>query len=143
MIEKRPKKFRVELMKPGSAAGLATADVTPTVSVTSPLVVARGGGLTMVDGVRACSKSRRAKASRVHAAGDCTGTVGALLANGDRTALTTVDTRPDKGLAGVGVTTVDAGAITAGAALEDVGAAVIAATGAAAADGVVDANDGR
>jgi hypothetical protein len=35
------------------------------------------------------------------------------------------------------------GAPTDGAALEDVGAAVTAATGVAAADGVVDANDGR
>jgi hypothetical protein len=100
--------------------------------------------LTMVDGVRAGSNSRRAKASSVHAAGDGTGAVGALSANGDRTALIRVDTTRDTWAAGVGVMTLDAGgsgATAGGAAVEATGAAVCAATWVAAADGVVDAND--
>ena len=93
---------------------------------------------------KACPNSRRAKASSVHAAGGCTGAVGALLANGDKTVLIRVDTRRDTGSAGVEVTTTDAGrggAIAAAAAVEGISAAVIAATGVDAADGVVDAND--
>lgn len=109
VIENRPKKFMVELIKPGSDAGLATAGVLPTVSVTSPLVIGRGGGSTMVDAVLACSDSRRATASSNKSAGGCTGAVGGGLANGDRTASITVDTRRDTGSAGVGVITVDAG----------------------------------
>jgi hypothetical protein len=95
--------------------------------------------LTIIDRMRACSNSRLAKASIINGAGDCTGAVGALLANGDRTALITLDTRCDNGSAGVGVMTVEAGvgAPTDRAALEDVGAAVIAT------DGVAGANDGR
>jgi hypothetical protein len=110
-------------MKPGSTADVLTAPAS---------------GLTAVGGLTACSNSRRATASSVHAAGDCTGAVGALLANGDRTAFITVDTTRDNGSAGVGVMAVDADAFTAGAALEDVGAAEIAATGSAATDGVDD-----
>jgi hypothetical protein len=113
-------------MKSGSTA-LVPSDVPPT----TPLVIG--------------SNSRRAKAINIHAAGDCPGAVGALLANGDSTALITVDTMRDKGSAGVGVMTVEAGvgAPTAGAALEDVGAGVTAAAGVAAADGAAGANDGR
>src|SRR5258705_10891718 len=63
--------------------------------------------------------------------GVCTGALGALPANGDRTALITVDTRRDTGSAGLGVTTVDAcaGPFTAGAAVEGTCTAVTAATG--------------
>ncbi|HEY6648094.1 MAG TPA: hypothetical protein VI217_13480 [Mycobacterium sp.] len=54
----------------------------------------------------------------------------------------TIDTRRDNGSAGLGVMTVGVVAFTAGAAGDVVGSAVIAATGAAAADGVADANNG-
>src|SRR5258708_66634 len=50
---------------------------------------------------KACSNSRRAKASNVKAAGGCTGAVGALVANGDSTALMRVDTMRDTGSTGV------------------------------------------
>ena len=89
-------------------------------------------------------RPRRAKASSVHAPGACAGALGALLAIGDRAALNRVDTKRDTGSAGVGVMTMDAGdggAIAGAAAVEDIGAAVRAATGVALADGVVDAND--
>ena len=65
-------------------------------------------------------------------AGDCAGAVGALLANGDRTALIRVVTMRDTGSAGVGVMTVDAGG---GGAIA--GAAADEATGAAAGDAVL------
>ncbi|HEX2400268.1 MAG TPA: hypothetical protein VHJ79_09845 [Mycobacterium sp.] len=54
----------------------------------------------------------------------------------------TIDTRRDNGSAGLGVMTVGVVAVTDGAAGDVVGSAAIAATGAAAADGVADANDG-
>ena len=101
--------------------------------------------MTVVDRLEeVCPNSRRAKASIVHAPGSCAGAVGALLANGDRTALIRVDTRCDTGSAGVGVMTLDAGwrgAIAGATAAEDVGAAARAATGVAATDFLVDAND--
>jgi hypothetical protein len=85
--------------------------------------------VTVIDGLlKDCSNSRRAKANIVNAAAGCAGAVGALLANGDRTALITVDTRSDTGSADVGLVIVDA---TGG-----VIAVVRAATGAAAAGGV-------
>jgi hypothetical protein len=133
VIENRPKKLLVEVMKSGSA--------------TSALVTWPATGLIAVDGVdNVWSNSRRAKASSVNNAGCCAGDVGALLANGDRTAPIKVATRRDSGSAGVALMTVDAGegASAAAAAFEDVCGAVIAATaaGVAIADGMVDANDG-
>ena len=56
-----------------------------------------------------CSNSRRTNASSVHTVGGSTGGVGALLANGDSTALTRVDTMPDAIPTRVRVLTVAAG----------------------------------
>ena len=67
-------------------------------------------GLAVGEPVKVRSNSRRAHASSVHVAGGSTGAVGVLLANGDTTARTTVDTTPDRSSPGSGVVVTDKGA---------------------------------
>ena len=136
------------------SAGSIDCPLSVGVSMTSPLVVGLAAGLTVSDGrERACSNSRRAKAASVHSVGGSTGVLGASLANGDRTASTTVDTMSDTTSAGVGTVPVNAGGCCAIAAppveeiavvaavvpVEDSVTAAVVVVGFVATDGVVDA----
>ena len=86
--------------------------------------------------VKACSNSRRTKASSVHKVGGCAGVVGALLANGDSTALTKVD----RISAGLGVPTAFPGSCTAARESGTDVAAGVAAPRVNTAGGVVNAD---
>jgi len=74
-------------------------------SVTSPLAIRPASGLTVDDGVdKACSNSRRAKASSVHSIGGWAGASGAVVAaKGLSTVLRRLDTIPAAVLTGVTV----------------------------------------